>query len=277
MVKRLVIDLFLIIGGLFIIYIFLCFYLYFNQDSYIFFPEEIITATPKTYGMKYEDLYIVTEDKVKINVWFIPDGDGDLIIHCNGNGGNLSDRVEKFLLFNSFGYSVIGFDYRGYGKSEGKPSEEGFYRDLKGVIDFATEKGYRKEKMILYGESIGGGVALQLALETKCAVLVLESTFTSIKDMARIYYKLFPTNLLLKSEFDNLSKIKKVKCPVIIMHSKEDEIVPYFMGRKLYENANVPKVFLDLEKGHNDGGIIISKEAISKFRFFLSKFLEKRQ
>lgn len=271
MVKRLMIDLFLIIGGLFLIYIFLCFYLYFNQDAYIFFPEKTITSAPSAFGMKYENLFIVAKDGVKINVWYIPNGNSALIIHCNGNAGNLSERVEKFSLFNSLGYSVIGFDYRGYGKSEGKPSEEGLYMDLRSVINFAEEKGYKKSEIILYGESIGGGVALQLASEMQFSVLILESTFTSIYDMARIYYKLFPTSFLLKSKFDNLSKIKKVKCPVVIMHSKEDEIVPYSMGQTLYENASEPKIFLNLEKGHNDGGIIVSREAISKLKSFLEE------
>lgn len=271
MVKRVMLDVLLIIVGLFIVYIFLCFYLYFNQDSYIFFPEKRITAIPKTYRMEYEDIFVKTSDGVEINVWYIPQKDSPLIIHCNGNGGNLSDRVEKFFLLHNLGFAVIGFDYRGYGKSGGKPSEDGFYEDLIGVVKLSEERGYKTNGTILYGESIGGGVALQIATEKDFSFLILESTFTSIQDMARIYYKIFPTSILLKSKFDNLSKIKKIKTPVVIMHSKEDEIVPYFMGRKLYENAKEPKLFLELEKGHNDGGIIVSKDAIKELKNFLER------
>lgn len=219
--------------------------------------------------MEYENLFIKSSEGIEINVWYIPRKDSPLVIHCNGNGGNLSDRVEKFSLLHSLGFSVMGFDYRGYGESGGKPSEEGFYEDLRRVVSLSEKMGYKTKDTILYGESIGGGVALQIATEKDFACLVLESTFTSIKDMARIYYKLFPTSLLLKSEFDNLSKIKKIKMPVVIMHSKEDEIVPYFMGRKIYENAKEPKLFLELIKGHNDGGILISTNAIRELKSYL--------
>lgn len=272
MVKRLFMDFILVIIGLFVVYIILCFYLYFNQDKYIFFPERIITATPRTFGMKYEDIFLEVKKGDKINVWFIPKENGQLIIHCNGNGGNLSDRVEKFSLLNSLGFAVIGFDYRGYGRSDGTPSEKAFYEDLRRVVLFAEEKGYKKNGVILYGESIGGAVALQVGTEDNFSALVLESTFTSISEMARVYYKLFPTTILLKSKFDNISKIKRINFPIVIMHSKEDEIVPFFMGFKLFENANEPKIFLELKKGHNDGGIIVSPEAAKELQTFLKKY-----
>lgn len=272
MFKRILVDLVLIIAGLFVVYIGLCFYLYFKQDDYIFFPEKTITATPRTFGMKYEENFIKTEDNLKINVWFIPKENAPLIIHCNGNGGNLSDRAFKFSLLNSLGFAVVGFDYRGYGKSEGKPSEDGFYKDLRSVVSFCENKGYKKKGIILYGESIGGAVALQVATENNFAALVLESTFTSLNDMARVYYKLFPTSILLKSNFDNISKIDKIHFPIVIMHSKEDEIVPYYMGKSLFEKANEPKIFLELSKGHNDGGIAVSPDAAEELKTFLEKF-----
>ncbi|MCX7829985.1 MAG: alpha/beta hydrolase [Acidobacteria bacterium] len=272
MAKRLLMDLILIVLGLFLVYIVLCFYLYFNQDAYIFFPERTITAIPKTFGMNYEDLFLEAGGEAKINVWHIPNEKRQLIIHCNGNGGNMSDRVEKYALLYSMGFSVIGFDYRGYGKSSGTPSEKGFYEDLRKVVSFAEQKGYNKENIILYGESIGGGVALQIATESRFCALVLESTFTSLDEMARIYYKLFPTKLLLKYRFNNSEKINKINCPVAIMHSQEDEIVPYFMGKKLFEKANEPKIFIELKKGHNDGGIIICPESAKELNNFLHKY-----
>lgn len=271
MVKRVLVDLCLIICGLIIVYLFLCLYLYIFQDKYIFFPEKVITATPKTYRIDYIDTFVQMDKNTKINLWYLKKSPNICLIHCNGNAGNMSDRIQKYLYFYSLGMSVIGFDYRGYGKSVGNPSEEGIIEDISAVLNFAEEEGFRKEQIVLYGESIGGFPILYIASKDNFKGVVLESTFTSLLDMAKHYYSLFPVRILLRSRFDNIERIKMVKSPVLILHSREDEIVPFSMGVKLFEAANNPKTFCELIGGHNDGGILISEEAKKQFEFFLEK------
>lgn len=226
--------------------------------------------------MNFKEYFLQTDDS-KINLWFIENNKNGkyLIIHNNGNAGNMGDRLEKFKFFYDAGFSVVSYDYRGFGKSEGVLSEERLYEDLKAIINFFEKFGYNKEEIILYGESLGGGIATEVASNFKFFALVLESTFTCLNDMAKLYYGLFPYKILLKYKFDNLSKISRVKSLVIVMHSKEDEIVPYEHGVKLYNMANDPKVFIELIGGHNDGGIIISKKAQNEFISTLKRVMDK--
>lgn len=261
----------LLITGISAVYLGMCAFLYLKQDEYIFFPERKITSTPLSYGVPFEECTVVTSDEVSVVCWIIPaDHPKGAVVFAHGNGGNLGDRVEKYILLRSLGLTVFAFDYRGYGKSGGAPSEEGFYRDAEAVALEAERRGFCAGKLILYGESIGGAVAANAAAKRGAAGLVLESSFTTAADMARHHYPVFPAKLILRAEFDTLRSLRSCSCPVLVMHSPEDEIVPYRMGIELHEAAQAPKRFAKLEGGHNGGGILVSAEA----RKELGKFVE---
>lgn len=218
----------------------------------IFFPMKDIFVTPESSGLAYEDIYIKTSDNKRLNGWYIPAGDaGPVVLFCHGNAGNISHRLEKISILRHLGESIFIFDYRGYGRSEGIPSEKGFYKDARAAYDYLTrERGISADNIILYGESIGGAVASDLALKVSVRGLITEELFTSIKDMAGIAYPFMP-HFIFASRFDSESKMKHIRCPKLIIHSIDDEIVPFRLGEKLFAAASAPKRFLKIRGSHN--------------------------
>lgn len=225
------------------------------ESANLYAPNRTLTAHPGTYGLKYENLSLTAEDGPKIHGWFIPRGAGDpVMLVCHGNAGNISHRLDKALIFRKAGASVLLFDYRGYGQSGGSPSEQGTYRDAEAAYAYLTEtRGIAPERIVLYGESLGCGVAVELALKHKTAGLILDSAFTSTPDMAREIFGRLPLGLIIRFRYDNLSKIPRVSCPMLIMHSRQDDIVPFRMGQALFAAAPEPKKFFEMTGGHNDG------------------------
>jgi fermentation-respiration switch protein FrsA (DUF1100 family) len=231
--------------------LFLAFYLrYFEQHS-IFFPMKEMKCFPSDLKLEYEDVYFQAADKVRINAWFLPCKDaGYTLIFCHGNAGNLGHRLEKLKFFHELGLNVFIFDYRGYGKSGGRPSESGIYRDAQAAYDYLLSRKIPAERIIAYGESIGGAVAIDLASKNKVAALIVGDTMTSAKDMVREIFIIVPY-WIFSSRFDSLSKIQKITVPKLMVHSINDEIVPYSLGRKLYNAAPEPKEFVKIRGGHN--------------------------
>lgn len=271
-------NLLLVAAGLVLLYGGLCAYMFFRQESYLFFPERALTATPKTFGMAFEDLRLRTSDGVRIHGWFVPrQGARGTLLLFHGNAGTLSDRVDKIRLFHDLGWNVLAVDYRGYGESEGSPSEEGTYADGAAAVEEALRRGETPDRLVLYGESLGGAVAVEAAGRVSPGALVLESTFTSVPEMARRLYPWLPVSLLVRIRYDSLARIRRLSCPVAVLHSPEDEIVPCDMGRALYEAAPGPKAFLPLRGGHNDGGILAVPEAAEGLRRFLEEHVPPRQ
>lgn len=222
------------------------------ESKSMFFPMRQITSSPRDLGLSYEDIYFATSDNKKINAWFIPSrGARFTVLFSNGNAGNVSHRLEKISMLNDMGLNVFIFDYRGYGKSEGVPSEQGLYRDIEAAYSYLVEKReIAPEDIILYGESIGGGVVIELAAKTSVGALITEAAFTSVKDMAKMAFPIIP-HVVFASRFDNLGKIEGIKSPKLIIHSVDDEIVPFTQGERLFAAANEPKKFLKLRGGHN--------------------------
>lgn len=267
-----------LIAGISAVYLGMCAFLYIKQDDYIYFPERKITATPLTFGIPYEDLHVPASDGISVNCWLIRAGDPTgAVVFAHGNGGNLGDRVEKYLLLRDLGLTVFAFDYRGYGNSGGSPSEEGFYLDAEAVVSEAGRRGFGGGNLILYGESIGGAVAAKVAAKSGAAGLIIESSFTSAAEMAKHYYPAFPVKLIMRSEFDTLRSMRSCACPVLVMHSPGDDIIPYRMGLHLYESAPGPKRFARLEGGHNGGGILVSAEAREDLRSFVKDLMKGRE
>lgn len=226
------------------------------EKRLIFYPERTIWTTPADRRLSYEDVFFQTSDGVRLNGWFVPgNGKSATLLWFHGNAGNIADRVDNIaLLHDRLGISIFIFDYRGYGRSEGSVSEEGTYRDAEAALAYLrSRKDVDPAKIVFFGRSLGAAVAVELAAKEPCAGLILESPFTSVKEMADSAFPLFPVGFFFKTKYDALSKIKQVKVPVLILHGDRDEIVPFSMGRRIFEAANEPKMFFTIQgAGHND-------------------------
>lgn len=241
--------------------------------SSIYFPDRIVQGTPRLVGLEYENVYFQTSDKVKINAWFIPAKEArGTLLYCHGNAGNIGDRLDIIKMFNSIGLNVLIFDYRGYGKSSGVASERGTYLDADAAYEYLLSRDdIDKDKIIVYGKSLGGAVAVDLALKKDPSILISDSAFTSTTDMARMMYPFLPIERILTIRYDTLSKIDDVKSNKLIIHSREDEIVPFRHGQAIYENARQPKEFFKMRGGHNEG--IITYE--SRYIEYLDDYLKR--
>jgi hypothetical protein len=226
------------------------------EQRYIYFPDRHLAATPAALGLAYEEVHFSAADGVRLHGWHLPGAtDRPLVLFCHGNAGNISHRLASLRLLQDLGLAVFIFDYRGYGQSEGTPSEEGTYADARGALAWLQQRGWGREQLIYFGESLGAAVALQLAVEQPPAGLVLEAPFTSIAAMGRHHYFLlhFLLGWLLDARYDNLDKIDRVRSPLLIIQGEADSLVPPAMARRLYEAAGGPKT-LRLIPGanHND-------------------------
>ena len=226
----------------------------------VFFPDREVLSTPGDAGLVYEDVTFTASDGVKLHGWFVP-GDGKrVIIWFHGNAGNIGHRVENLVLMREqLRVSVFLFDYRGYGNSEGAPSEQGLYLDAEAALGYTkTRSGLEADEGIVYfGRSLGAAVAVELATRYPPRALVLESPFTSIQGMAQklhpVVSKLVPLGLVVQSRFDALAKIGQVRTPVMVLHGDQDDMIPIEMGRELFEAANEPKAFYAISgASHND-------------------------
>jgi len=248
-------------------------YVRFFESRSIFFPDKNINSTPRDMGWEYEDVYFETADGLSLNGWLVKtDPSSSTVIFCHGNAGNISDRLDKIALFRNLGLNVFIFDYRGYGRSQGRPSEEGLYRDASAAYDYIKGRQDRPDQqVIVYGCSLGGVPAVDLAARQPVDALILDSTFSSAVDMAKVMLPLAPA-FLIRSKMDSVSKIKKVRCPILFIHSEEDEIVPFALGQKLFRAAPQPKEFLVSTGDHNYGYLTFLTQYGNGLREFLKKY-----
>ncbi|UCE25624.1 MAG: alpha/beta hydrolase [Candidatus Zixiibacteriota bacterium] len=247
-------------------------YLYFNQKNMVFFPVRELAFTPDQINLTFEDLILDGGDGSAIHGWYFPPNaeNGRVFLFCHGNAGNISHRLETIEFLLNLNAAVLIFDYRGYGRSTGEPTEEGIYSDARLCYDWLIDKkGFRTDDILIFGRSLGGAVAIDLASKVSCGGLIVESSFTSAAGMARRIFPILPTTLLLRYHFDSQDKVAKVKCPVVITHSPDDEMIPFSMGEKLYRSAAEPKQFVRLSGGHNDREYLQKPEYIEAFRRLL--------
>lgn len=250
-------------------------YVRFIEATSIFFPSREILSTPKDIGLDYENIFFTTQDHVSLNGWLIkaPSNSADqpTLIFCHGNAGNISDRIDKIAAFRQMGLNVFIFDYRGYGKSQGKPDEPGIYKDAAAAFDYLmTRKDIAHDKIIAYGASLGGAVAVDLAAHRQVSCLILDSTFSSAADMAKEMVAFIPS-FLLNIKLDSVTKVQDISVPKLFIHSRDDEIVPFALGRKLYESAPSPKEFLEIDGSHNEGFLSSQEDFFGGIRDFLKK------
>ena len=254
--------------------------LFFYQPNLIYFPDmptREVEATPGDIGLDFEPLTLNTGDDEQLDAWFIPaDPKRGVVLFCHGNAGNISHRLDSIRLFHELGLSVLIFDYRGYGQSTGKPTEKGTYRDADAAWHYlVTLRGISPEHIILFGRSLGAPIAADLATRQSAAAVILESGFTSVPDIAAKFYPWLPVRWLSRYQYNTRKKLANIHSPVMIVHSRDDEIIEYANGERLFEAANEPKQFLELSGGHNDGFMVSGKDYIRGLNNFLDNVLGK--
>ncbi len=228
---------------------------YLGQRSMQYFPERDLGDPKLPEALQATVLKIKTEDGLENIAWFSPPADktAKVFIHFHGNGGNISHRAPNAAFYQKLGYGFMLCEYRGYGGNPGKPTEQGLYHDGRACVNYLLDNGYRLDQLVFYGESIGSGVAVQLALEFQPRRLVLEAPFSSAADVAKSAYGFLPVDMMMLDRFDSIDKIAGIKTSLLVIHGTNDRLVPYRLGKKLYEKAKHPKEFISVEGGgHNN-------------------------
>ena len=258
-------------------YIFVLLYLTISQARFIYFPERAIIVTPAKIGLQYQAVSFKTADGIKLSAWFVPaEKSRGVILFCHGNAGNISHRLESMCVFYRLGMSTFIFDYRGYGQSEGKPGEQGTYLDAEAAWQYLVQKQQvAPSEIIVFGRSLGGAVGAWLAQNHTPKALIIESTFTSVRDFGAELYPCFPVRLLSRFDYNATDYLHQVNCPVLVVHSRDDEIIPFSHGRQLFEAANEPKEILEIMGTHNEGFMTSARRYEDGLDSFISRHIGK--
>ena len=234
--------LYITLSSLIIAYIVLIIFIYFYQRNLLYHPSENNYQNDKIQ-FKYDEIFINVDEEIQLKSWIIKKDFKKLktLVIFHGNAGHLSNRIYKLNELYKLDINVLLISWRGFSGNKGSPTENNLYSDAKASINWLNEQGVNNGQIILYGESLGSGVAVELGKENNFNSIILESPFTSIENSAKIYYPYLPVRLLLKDRYDSISKIKMIKTPILIMHGKKDDVVPFSMGKELFEKANNPK------------------------------------
>jgi len=252
--------------------------LFLFQSRLLYFPDRELSATPQDAGLPFEEVLLTAADGVKIHAWFVPaDASRGAVLFCHGNAGNISNRLYTLSFFRRLGMDTLIFDYRGYGRSEGSPSEAGTYLDAEAAWKYLTRRRQvPPERIVVFGRSLGGAVAARIARDHGPAALIVESAFTSIPDLAARMYPVFPVRMLCRFSYNTLEYTKHARCATLVVHSRDDEMIPYSHGRQIFEAANQPKEFLDISGGHNEGFVNCSQLHEETFDRFIREHLARR-
>lgn len=252
--------------------------IYFRQSSLIYYPGvpgRTLTATPQHIGLAYEEVELLTADQVRLHGWFVPSDDARAtLLFFHGNAGNISHRLDSIAIFNRLRLNVFIFDYRGYGQSQGKVSEAGTYRDAEAAWSYLTgARGIDASEIVVFGRSLGSSIAAWQASQHRPAALILESSFSSVPSMAGRLYPFLAVKLLAKFSYDTGRYVSSIACPLLVVHSKTDEIIPYAEGRQVFDAAPANKQFLDILGGHNDGFIVTGRAYVDGLSRFIDSSL----
>ncbi len=242
----------LLLGGLLVLIMLRWF-----EHSHVYHPSRTLDASGAELNRPFEDVIFKAADGVQLNGWFFPAATNSAraslaVLVCHGNAGNISHRLGLCQSLLAAGVNVFLLDYRGYGRSEGRPSEEGTYRDAQAAYAWLRAKGFAGSNIVAYGESLGGGVAAELALREPVGGLILQSTFTSVPDLGAELFPWLPVRWLASIRYDTCRKLPRLKVPVLVMHSRADEMISFRHGEKNFAAANDPKLFWQLNGSHND-------------------------
>ena len=253
-----------------------CAYIYFMQSSLVYFPNMAgrnLVATPADIGLDYQDVKFISEDKVRLHGWFIPHNKAKgTLLFFHGNAGNISHRLDSIAIFHRLELNVFIFDYRGYGQSEGKPTEKGTYRDAEAAWLYLTRtRNTSAKQIIIFGRSLGAAIGAWLAGRHTPAALIIESGFTSVPAMGQRLYPFLPVRWLSRFSYNTKKYVKTITCPVLVAHSRDDEIIPFEESLEIFAAAPEPKQFLEMRGGHNDGFIISDESYLKGLDSFIKK------
>jgi uncharacterized protein len=231
--------------------------LHWFEHSRIYFPSRDLEVTGAELGGPFEDVFFETRDGVRLNAWFYAARTQSplarfVLVICHGNAGNISHRLGFYQLLLEIGVNVFAFDYRGYGRSEGRPGEEGTYLDAQAAHQWLRQKGFAARDILAYGESLGGGVASELCVREETGGLVLQSTFTSIPDVGAELYPWLPVRWIARIKYDTCRKLPGLKVPVLIVHSRDDQLICYRHAEQNRAAANEPKLFAEIRGDHSE-------------------------
>jgi fermentation-respiration switch protein FrsA (DUF1100 family) len=254
-------------------YAFVCLLALVLHRRIVFQPMREIGATPADIGLAFRDVQFAGPGGRRLHGWYVPAENAHFtLLYCHGNAGNIGHRVESIRAFVQRGLSVFIFDYEGYGRSQGKPSEAATYADARAAYDHLVEtEGLPPERIVLFGRSLGTAVAIELATRVRHAGMVLESSFTSAREVGARMYPWLPMRYLVRVHYDAQSLVADVSSPKLFVHSLEDEMVPFGMGRRLYNRANRPKTLVRVRGGHNDVYLLPGSEYESALEAFLDE------
>ncbi|WP_373054642.1 alpha/beta hydrolase, partial [Thioalkalivibrio sp.] len=228
--------------------------IFLTQDRLFYLPSSNVTSTPERIGLDYEDVELVSGDGVRLHGWFLPgpEGDSPVLLFLHGNAGNIGHRLHSLQQFHELGLAVLIIDYRGYGRSAGRPDEAGTYADARAAWQYLTEeRSIPAEAIVVFGRSLGAAVAAELATGVEPAAVILESAFTSAADLGARHYPWLPVRALLRHEYDTLGRIDAITAPILFAHSPQDEIVPFEQAERLHAAAGDARL-LEMQGGHND-------------------------
>ncbi len=252
--------------------------LLFFEESFIYFPEKYPAGfwQPEAFRLPAEDVWFEASDGTALHGWFAPAKDpAGTILYSHGNGGNLTYLADVAHDWVERGWSVFLYDYRGYGRSAGVPGEAGLYLDAQAAWDATIrQEEVDPERIVLIGQSLGGAVATELALRSQPRALVLESTFTRVADMASRVVPLPGIGHLVRTKFETIDKIARVGVPLLVAHGNRDTMIPFDMGRRVYEAAKEPKRFVEVERAdHNDLHVVGGRTYLDQVEAFLDEAL----
>ena len=246
-----------------------------TQSRQVYFPIGTLATTPAAHGMPFEDVWIDTEDGVRLHAWMVPAlKERGVLLFFHGNAGNISHRIDSIRIFHELGLSVLIVDYRGYGRSEGRPTEAGTYLDAQAAWNWLREeRGVPPERIVVFGRSLGSSIAAWLSARERPAAVILESAFTSARDLAADLMPWLPVRWVLRFDYDTRSAVASFAAPVLVIHSRQDEIVPFAHGEAVFAAAQEPRHFLPIQGGHNDGFLRSHADYVSGLRGFLDTYL----
>ncbi|MBK8162083.1 MAG: alpha/beta fold hydrolase [Gammaproteobacteria bacterium] len=250
-------------------------WIYVRQTRRMYRPLREIRAVPAERGFDYEDIGFTAEDGTRLHGWYVPcPGARHVLLFLHGSTRNISWCLDSLAVFHRLGFSTFLFDYRGYGRSEGRPDEEGIYRDAEAAWDYLVrERTVEAGRIVVMGRSLGGAVACWLAARHPPRALVLESTFLSFPDLAAGLHPRLPARLLARYRYPVKDYIRQVRCPVLLMHSRDDELIPYQHASMLYGIANEPKRLVEIAGPHYDGYLRSGDRYVDGLARFFSEFL----
>lgn len=250
-----------------------------HEDQYIYFPEREMVQSPAGVGLSFRDIWFTTADGVKLHGWYMPHAHARFtLLHLHGNAGNISQRLAQYRRWHAMGLSIFAFDYRGYGASEGTPSEEGLHSDAVAAWSLLQNPGYAAAgNIIIAGRSLGCAVAARLADEVKPVGLALEAPFTSLPGMAEAAYPWLPLRRLLRSRLDTEAAVRSQQAPLLLISAADDEIIPHWMADQIFDAASPPKMRGNLAGGHNDFDVISESPYFRLWLQWLNKLPEKQR